>query len=116
MCESRSIAKRLKYANKQKGYGRGWYELNMSLQSCVDQRLIDHLETELNNPDEEDISDYPIKLGFNTDECGDRFLDSLTKKLDDFQKFANLEDNSNNENLCFVDEEIKISACKNIQI
>jgi hypothetical protein len=99
LCESRSIARRRKYSNKQKGYGNGWYELNLSLTSCLDQRLIDHLETELNNPNEEDISAYPIKPGFNTD-CS--FNGSLAKMLNDFQNFANLQDNSSNENLCFV--------------
>ena len=111
ICENESMAKTLKFSHRTKHSGKGWYELKMSLLSCVDQRLIDHLEKELNNPEEENISHYPVKLSFLTDDNG--FLKSLTKKVNNFKKLANLEDNSQNEKLCFVVVTDYPASCEN---
>ena len=99
ICPSDSFASELRFEH---GYENGWYELDINLLSCLNWTLVTHLETELENPEKEDVDNYPMDPSFITADGANHFLRSLSQKIQAFKELSQLEDNANNKNLCFV--------------
>lgn len=97
VCESKAIERKVRLKH---GHRNGWYALNMDLMSCLNQQLITHLEKELKNPEIQDIDEYHMSPSFLSDD-GD-FVETLSEKMEKLQQLAILQDNQENENLCFA--------------